>query len=189
VAHGLRERPRSIPRLPSCPSGNDVVGARSSRPWTFSHSPPMGKSHATPLVVDVSRVVAIAGEAAQALDPGPPRQPSIALQRTSPAGALPPSKLRTDQCGPIGLGPARGRTYALAFFPSTPWTDANGLIPPCRQEIGFSHSTWLRCLSVHLIDKCLATEQIEGVVGNVSRFPYASCFPAWGKSVNSCGWS
>jgi len=51
-------------------AGNDVVGARSSRPRPFSHSPPMGKSHATPPVVDVSRVVAIAGEAARALDPG-----------------------------------------------------------------------------------------------------------------------
>ena len=77
---------------------NDVVGGSEALgPEPLSHSPPMGKSPATPVVVNVSRVVAIAGEAARALDPGQTRQPSIAQQRTSPAGALPPSKLRTEQ--------------------------------------------------------------------------------------------
>jgi hypothetical protein len=65
-----------------------------------------------------------------------PRQPSIALQRTSPAGALPPSKLRTEQWADRPRPGQRG-TYALAFFPSTPWTDAYELIPACRQEIGY----------------------------------------------------
>ena len=90
--------------------------------------------------------------------------------------------------GPIGLCPARGLTYALAFFPSTPWTDANDSFPPVGRRLGISHSIWLRCPSVHLIDKCPAAEQVCGAVRVVSRSPYSGqLFPAWGKGVKFCG--
>ena len=116
------------------------------------------------------------------------RQPSIAGQKTSPAGAPSHPPSYGPSSGPIGLCPPRGRTYALAFFPSTPWTDANGSFPPVGRRLGISHSSWLRCPSVHLIDKCPAAEQVCGAVRVVSRSPYSGqLLPAWGKRVKSCG--
>jgi hypothetical protein len=117
-----------------------------------------------------------------------PRHPSIAQEKTSPLEPSHPPNYGPSS-GPIGLGPVRGRTYALAFFPSTPWTDADGLIPTCRQEIGYFSLQLARCQSVHLIDNAFVAEQVarcQGPKGNVSRSPYVSCFPAWGKGVNSC---
>ena len=169
-------------------AGNDVVGLGSSRPWTFSSLTSYGQSHVTPLVVDVSRVVAIAGRAARTLDPGqrPATFDRWAKDLTCWSPSHPPSY--GPSSGPIGLCPPRGRTYALAFFPSTPWTDANDSFPPVGRRLGISHSIWLRCPSVHLIDKCPAAEQVCGAVRVVSRSPYSGqLFPAWGKGVKFCG--
>jgi hypothetical protein len=142
VANGMRARPRSIPPPPNlsmlerCRGGPEALG-----PEPFPHSPPMGKSHATPLVVDVSRVVAIAGEAAGALHPGQKPTTLRSLANTSAAGALPPSELRNEQSADRPM-PVRRRTYALVWFPSTPWTGPKGPIRIFRLGIGDFSPIW-----------------------------------------------
>jgi hypothetical protein len=147
----------------------------------------LGKSHATPLAVDVLTGVSIAGEAARTLDPGQNGNVRSLGKRPHLLEPLPPSKLRTEQWADRPI-PSRGRTYALAFFPSTPWTDANGCFPPVGRRLGISHSVCSVARSVHLIDRCRARNKSCGVVRVVSRSPYSGqLLPAWGKSVKSCG--
>jgi hypothetical protein len=162
VGNCMRERPRGkCPTSRLCRCWERCRGARTlSALDFFPGSPPLGKLHVPPLVVDVSKVVAIARGHR---NPGsrPDRQPSIAGQKTSPAGA-PPTLRATDRAvGRSAYAPSSGGTYALAFFPSTPWTDANGSFPSVDRRLGISHLIWHRCLSVHLIDRRLAREQVE----------------------------
>lgn len=90
--------------------------------------------------------------------------------------------------GPIGLCPSRGRTYALAFFPSTPWTDANGSFPPVGRRLGISHSICSIARLSTSLTYVLQRNKFCGAVRVVSRSPYSGqLLPAWGKSVKSCG--
>lgn len=90
--------------------------------------------------------------------------------------------------GPIGLCPSRRRTYALAFFPSTPWTDKSGAFPPVGRRLGISHSICSAArLSTSLTD-VLQRNKYCGAVRVVSLSAYSGqVLPAWGKSVKFCG--
>jgi hypothetical protein len=133
------ESVRGLSPLPVFHAGNDVVGLGSSRLWTFPHSPPLG-NRAEPTGRGTSQGLSRSRERL----PGPwiqakPRQPSIALEKTSPAGA-PPTLQATDRAvGRSAYARPEGEPYALAFFPSTPWTDANGSLPPVGRRLGISH--------------------------------------------------
>lgn len=183
----MRGPPRVRPP-PPVHAGNDVVGLGSSRPWTFSPLTSLGQ---------VARNATRRGRLKGCRDrgtgrPNPGSRPKAGNlrslgKRPHLLEPLPPPKLRTEQWADRPM-PVQRRTYALAFFPSTPWTDANGSFPPVGRRLGISHSIWLRCLSVHLIDKLPATEQVCGAVRVVSRSPYSGqLLPAWGKRVKSCG--
>jgi hypothetical protein len=71
------------------------AGGTLSAPDLFPGLPPLGTWHVPPLVVDVSKVVAIARGRP---NPGsrPERQPRLPGQKTSPAGA-PPTLRATDR--------------------------------------------------------------------------------------------
>jgi hypothetical protein len=84
-----------------------------------------------------------------------PRQPSIALEKTSPAGALPPSKLRTGQWADRPRPGQNGEPMPLLSSRQLHGQMRTGLFPPGGRRLGISHSNWSRCLSVQLIDKCL----------------------------------
>jgi hypothetical protein len=92
-------------------------------------------------------------------------EPSIAGQKTSPAGAPPHSKLRTEQWADRPM-PGQGANLCPCILPSTPWTDANGSFPPLGRRLGISHSIWLRRLSVHLIDNVLQRNKLVAPFGS-----------------------
>jgi hypothetical protein len=117
----------------------------------------------------------------------PERRPSIAGQKTSPAGAPPHSKLRTEQWADRPM-PVQRANLCSCFLHVNSVDGCERLLSACRQEIGYFSLHLLRCSSVHLIDRRLATEQVCGAVWVVSRSPYSGqLLPAWGKRVKSCG--
>jgi hypothetical protein len=124
----------------------------------FPGSPPLGKLHVPPLVVDASKVVAIARGHP---NPGsrPERQPSIAGQKTSLAGAPPHSKLRTEQWADRPM-PVQRANLCPCFLPVNSVDGYKRSLPARRQEIGYFSLHLLRCSSVHLIDGRLAREQV-----------------------------
>jgi hypothetical protein len=187
VANGMRERPRSVPTPVLSMLGTMSLGLGSSRPLNLSPSPPSGKSHVTPLVVDVSKVVAIAGEALRTLDPGQNGNLRSLGKRPHLLEPLPHSKLRTEQWADRPM-PGQRANLCPCFLPVNSVDGCERLIRSCRQEIGYFSLHLLRCSSVHLVDRRLQRNKSCGAFRVVSRSPYSGqLLPAWGKSVKSCG--
>jgi hypothetical protein len=139
-----------------------------ARPWARVLTHPAHRRRPSPTehpslttsLAPGKRVVTIAGEAAWEPDPGQNGNLRSLGKRPHLLEPLPPSELRTER-GPIGLCPSSGGTYALAFFPSTPWTDAIGSFPSVGRRLGISHPICHRCLSVHLIDRLPARQPVK----------------------------
>jgi hypothetical protein len=95
-----------------------------------------------------------------------------------------PSELRNEQSADWPM-PERRRTYALARFPSTPWTGSKGPISTCRQDIGDFSATGLCCLSVRLVDRLPGWETMRRACV-VARPPLQrNGLPALGKRAST----
>ena len=141
-------------------AGNDVVGLGRSLPWTFPRVTSFGQVARTTPRSWTSRRSSRSREAAGTLVQA--RAATFdrwAKDLTCWSPSHPPSYGPSG--GPIGLCPSSGGTYALAFFSSTPWTDAIGSFPSVGRRLGISHPIWHRCLPVHLIDRRLARERVK----------------------------
>lgn len=184
----MREHPRSplTPRLVH--AGTMSWGLGSSRPWTSSLLTSLGQ---------VARNGTRRGRLEGCRDrrrgrPNPGSRPkpgnlrSLGKDLTCWSPSHPPNY--GPSSGPIGLSPAQGRTYATCFLPVKSVDGYEELILSRRQEIGYFSIHLLRCLSVHLIDKRLATGPSLRRREVVRRSPYSGqLFPAWGKGVKACG--
>jgi hypothetical protein len=176
------------PHPPACPCGNDVVGARKLSALDLFLTHLLRASRTSRHSSWTSRRLSRSREK--------PPEPWIqaktatfdrwAKDLTCWSPSHPPSC--GPSSGPIGLCPSRGRTYALAFFPSTPWTDANGSFPPVGRRLGISHSICSIARLSTSLTYVLQRNKFCGAVRVVSRSPYSGqLLPAWGKSVKSCG--
>jgi hypothetical protein len=188
VANGMRERPRgSIPDLPPCRCWERCHGARTlSALDLFPGSPPLGKLHVPPSSW-TSRRLSRSREAARTLDPRQSGNLRSLGKRPHLLEPLPPSELRTEQWADRPM-PVQWGNLCPCFLPVNSVDGCERLLPVCRQEIGVFLTPSGSCLSVHLIDRCPAREQVCGAVRVVSRSPYSGqVFSAWGKGVKSCG--
>jgi hypothetical protein len=154
VANGMRERPRgSSPTSRLVDAGNDVVGLGSSQPWTFPRLTSFGQ---------VARNATRRGRLEGCRDRGrgrpnpgsrPKRQPSIAGQKTSPAGA-PPTLQDTDRAvGRSAYARPMGKPMPLLSSRQLRGRMRTAHSPSVGRGLGISHSIWHCCLSVYLIDR------------------------------------
>ena len=167
-------------------AGNDVVGLGRSLPWTFPRVTSFGQ---------VGRTAPRRGRLEGCRDrerppepwSRPERQPSIAGQKTSPAGA-PPTLRATDR--------AVGRSaYARPVGEPMPLLSSRQLRGRMRsahsrrrQEIGYFSPIWHCCPSVHLVDRRPAREQVERRRWGRKPFPLQRTVASRrGKSVRFCG--
>ncbi len=170
-------------------AGNDVVGLGSSRPWTFSHSPPIGQ---------IARNATRRGRL-EGLSRSRERPPEPWIQakagnlrslgkRPHLLEPLPPSRATDRAVGRSAYARPEGEPMPLLSSRQLRGRSPKGSFPPVGRRLGISQSIWLRCLSVHLIDRlpCNGTSLRRRRV--VRRSPYSGkVLPAWGKGVKSCG--
>ena len=104
-------------------------------------------------------VVAIAGEAPRSRTQAKTRNVRSLGKRPHLLEPLPPSKLGTEQWADRPM-PVQRANLCPCFLPVNSVDGCERLLPACRQEIGYFSLHLLRCSSVHLIDKRLATDQV-----------------------------
>jgi hypothetical protein len=114
----------------------------------------------------------------------PKRQPSTAGQKDLTCWSPSPTPSYGPSSGPISLCPSQKANLCPCFLPVNPVDGCEGLVPACRQEIGYFSVHLASSPSVHLVDRRLATEQI--LRRHESRKPFLLQRPIASRMGEKC---